>query len=98
MSGGPNSIESVAFASISATPTAFILRGGLYALTITATWGGGSATLQRLVPGTSTYVTVQTAFTADGFAAMNLPNGTYKLVIATATALSADIVSIAIPV
>lgn len=96
--GGPNTPDNFAFANISATPATFVLRGGLYAMTVTATWGGGSATLQRLVPGTSTYVTVQTAFAADGFAAMNLPNGTYKLVIATATALYADIVSIALPI
>lgn len=95
---GPNTIESVAFSAISATPAVFILRGGLYGISITATWGGGTATLQRLVVGTSTYVTVGDAFMADGYAAVNLPNGTYKLTIATASALSADITSIALPI
>lgn len=88
-----NSIERVSWASISATPAVFILHGGQYALTLTAAWGGGSATLQRLAAG-STYVTCLTAFTADGYATVNLPNGTYKLLIATATALSGDLCSI----
>lgn len=88
-----NSIERQTFTNLSATPAVFTLRGGQYALTLTATWGGGSATLQRLAAG-STYVTCLTAFTADGYATVNLPNGTYKLLIATATGLSGDLCSI----
>lgn len=86
--------QRVAFTNISETPTAFALRGGLYAVTVMATWGGGSATLQRLANDGSTYVTVLTAFTANGYATVSLPPGTYRLLIATATAVYADITSI----
>lgn len=89
-----NTVEKKEFENISATPAVFTLRGGQYGVTIKATWGGGSATLQRLSKDGATYVTVLTAFTADGYAAVNLPSGTYKLLIATATAVYCDIVSI----
>ena len=36
---------------------------------------------------------VVTAFTADGYANVNLPSGTYRLTVATATAIYVDIVS-----
>lgn len=89
-----NTVEKQVFSNISATPASFTLRGGQYAVTSTATWGGGSATLQRLAADGSTYVTCLTAFSADGYATVNLPSGTYRLLIATATALYADIVSV----
>lgn len=88
-----NKIENNSFSNISATPASFVLRGGNYAVTVHATWGGGSVTLQRLSPDGSTYVTVMTAFSADGFASANLPNGTYRLLVATATAIYVDVVS-----
>lgn len=88
--------DTYAFTNISATPTAFTLRGGQYAVTVHATWGGGSATLQRLAADGLTYVTCLTAFSADGYATANLPPGTYKFTIATATAVYADITSIAV--
>jgi hypothetical protein len=56
------------FTNIAATPASFSLRGGLYGITSKGTWGGGSATLQRLAPDNATYVTVLTAITADGYA------------------------------
>jgi hypothetical protein len=87
--------EYFSFKNIAATPTAFILRGGNYGVSAhSATWGGGSATLQRLAPDGSTYVTCLTAFSADGYASANLPSGTYQLLIATATAVYCDIVGI----
>lgn len=89
-----NQVETFKFSNISATPAAFTLRGGCYAVTVHATWGGGSATLQRLAADGATYVTVMTAFSADGFASANLPGGTYQLLIATATGLYADVTSI----
>jgi hypothetical protein len=85
--------EVRSFKNISATPASFTLTGGNYGVTVTATWGGGSVTLQRLAPDGSTYVTVMTAFTADGYADANLPDGTYRLLIATATGVSVDVVS-----
>ena len=89
-----NTIETAAFSNISATPAVFTLRGGNYGVTVTATWGGGSVTLQRLAKDGATYVTVMTAFAADGFASANLPNGTYKILVVTATAIYIDVVSI----
>jgi hypothetical protein len=83
------------FTNIAATPASFSLRGGLYAVTAKGTWGGGSATLQRLAPDNATYVTVMAAFTVDGFATVNLVPGTYRLLIATATAVYLDIIAIA---
>jgi hypothetical protein len=90
-----NSVERFSFSNISSTPAPFNLRGGSYGVTAhTTTWGGGSATLQRLSPDGSTYVTVLAALSADGYASANLPSGTYQLAIATATAVYADIVGI----
>ena len=62
-------------------------------MTVSATFGGGSVTLQRLAPDGSTYVTVLTAFTTAGYASANLPSGTYQIAIATATAVYVDVVS-----
>ncbi len=89
-----NKVEVNSFSNISATTASFILRGGCYGVTAKATWGGGSVTLQRLSPDGATYVTVLTAFTADGYASANLPSGTYRLLVATATAIYVDVVSI----
>lgn len=89
-----NTVEQQTFSNIAATTAAFTLRGGQYAVTTHATWGGGSLTLQRLAADGATYVTCLTAFSADGYATVNLPSGTYRLLIATATALYADITSI----
>jgi hypothetical protein len=86
--------DRVVFANISATTAAFTLNGGQYAVLVVATFGGGSVTLQRLSNDGTTYVTCLTAFSAAGYATVNLPNGTYKLTIATASAVYAEIVSI----
>jgi hypothetical protein len=83
------------FTNIAATPASFTLRGGLYGVTSKGTWGGGSATLQRLAFDGATYVTVLTAITADGYATVQLPPGTYRVLIATATAVYLDIIAIA---
>lgn len=89
-----NKAEIASFSNISATPASFTLRGGCYGVTAKATWGGGSVTLQRLSVDGLTYVTVLTAFAADGYASANLPGGTYRLLVATATAIYVDVVSI----
>ena len=83
------------YTNISATTAAFTLPSGLYGVTVTATFGGGSVTLQRLAADGSTYVTCLTAFTAAGYATVNLPAGTYRFTIATATAVYVDIAAIA---
>lgn len=93
-----NSIENHSFSNLSATPAVFTLRGGNYSLTLHANFsGGGTVDLQRLAPDGATFVSVLqggTAFSADGSQNVNLPSGTYKLVIATATAVYADIVAV----
>lgn len=89
-----NSVERQVFSNISATSAAFTLRGGQYALTVSATFGGGSVTLTRLAADNSTYVTCLTAFTAAGYATVNLPSGTYKLAVVTAAAVYADITAV----
>lgn len=88
-----NSVENFAFKNISATPAAFVLRGGNYGLTCHATWGGGNVALQRLSPDGTTYITVITALTTDGYASANLPSGTYQLAVTTATAIYCDVVA-----
>lgn len=88
-----NQVENKSFSNISATPAAFTLRGGNYGITVHATWGGGSVTLSRLSPDGSTYVSTGISFTADGYQNINLPSGTYELVVATATAIYIDVVS-----
>ena len=89
-----NSVEITQAVNVSATPASFKLRGGQYGVTVKATFGGGSVTLQRLAVDAVSYVTCLTAFTADGYASVNLPSGTYRFLIATATAVYADVVSI----
>lgn len=87
--------ERTYFENISATTAAFTMKGGLYGVTVSATFGGGSVTLQRLAADGSTYVTCLTAFTAAGYATVSLPPGSYKVAIATATAVYVDITAIA---
>jgi hypothetical protein len=79
--------------NIAATTAAFTLQGGLYAAAVVATFGGGSVKLQVLGPDGSTYLSVSsgTDFTAAGYATVNLPFGTYRWTIATASAVYAEV-------
>lgn len=79
--------DGTVFSNISATTSAFALKGGLYGIDVVATFGGGSVTLQRLAADGSTYVTALTAFTAAGYSTAYLPAGTYKVAVATASAV-----------
>jgi hypothetical protein len=83
------------FSNISAATGSFPLSGGSYGVTVTATFGGGSIALQRQAADDSTWITCLTPFTTAGYASVNLPNGTYRFGVATATAVYADIVPIA---
>ena len=65
----------------------FELDGGLYGIDYSATWGGGSATLSKLAADGVTYVTAATAFSANGYVSVYLPKGTYRITVATATAV-----------
>jgi hypothetical protein len=87
---------SVQFSNISATTAAFTLGGGLYGVSVSATFGGGNVVLQRLGADGTTYLPVMTALTAAGYTTAYLPAGSYKLAITTATAVYADISQIEI--
>lgn len=92
-----NTLERQAFSSISASTADFTLLGGAYGVQVSATFGGGSVKLQRKSLDGSTYQSVDagTDFTANGYANINLPSGTYRFTIATATAVYAELVAIA---
>lgn len=78
-------------APVSATPPDFNLDAGTYGLTLKATvWG--TATLQKLLPDGTTYVAiVGGVFAGDGYAALLLPAGQYRLLLAGITALVGEI-------
>jgi hypothetical protein len=82
------------FANIAATPAAFALTGGAYALAVSATFGGGSIDLQTTVPGGAAVSVLDTPFVANGYKTVTIPPGTYSLVITTATAVFASLTRI----
>jgi hypothetical protein len=67
--------------NISATTSAFTLKGGLYCVDVQGSTFG-TATLQRLGPDGTNYVTAMTAFSASGSANADLPQGSYRLALA----------------
>lgn len=89
-------VEQAKFANISATTASFPLRGGQYGVTVHATFSAGTVTLQRLSADGNTFVTCLTAFSADGYATVNLPQGTYQIAVATATGVYIDVTSVII--
>ena len=58
----------------------FNLKGGMYAVDVIASTYG-TVTLQRLGPDGTTYLTVLTAFSANGSATAYLSAGKYKLLL-----------------
>lgn len=78
------------FSNISASTSGFTLLGGLYGVLVTGT-GFGTVTLQGLSLDGSTWVTVLTAFSANGYASVYLPPGTYRFAISSASAVYASI-------
>lgn len=85
----PTASEGQFFSNISASTAQFALRGGKYGVDATATFGGGSVKLQKLLGDTSTFQSVSAAtdFTAAGYAVIDLPPGQYRFTVATATAV-----------
>lgn len=64
----------------------FQLDGGRYAIAFaSASWGGGNAVLQILMPDGATYVSISGEFLANGGTVADLPKGTYQIVLTTAT-------------
>lgn len=82
----PTATETKQFSNIAATTAAFTLTGGRYAFTVAATFGGGSVTLQVLAGDGSTWLTVSNQ-TAAAHATVDLTPGSYRVAIATATAV-----------
>lgn len=74
----------------SATGDSVVWGGGRGVFCATATWGGGSVTLQYLGPDGSTYVTAATALTANGLVSFELPPGRIRAAVVTATAVYAN--------
>jgi hypothetical protein len=66
----------------------FVLAGGLYGATVVGTFSSTNAGLNKLGPDGATWVAAITPFTANGFATVYLPPGTYQ---AVGTATSFDI-------
>jgi hypothetical protein len=91
-----NSVELKEFSNITANTADFTLRGGRYGIDVVANFGGGSVKLQKKSKDGATYVSVSTGtdFAAAGYAAVDLPSGTYRLTIATAIAVFASVASI----
>ena len=88
-----NSVENFPFSNLSANSSTFSLRGGNYGITCHATFGGGSVGLQRLATDGATWVNVITALTTDGYATQNLPSGSYRISVTTATGVYCDVVA-----
>jgi hypothetical protein len=86
--------DGFSFSAESTDVGPYPLLGGVYAISMAATWGGGNVALQQLMPDGSTYLAILTAFTADGSALVDLPPGTYKLAVTTATALQGSLVRV----
>lgn len=88
--------DGMLFANIGVGSTAtFNLQGGAYVLDAhSAAWGGGSVTLERLMPDDITWATAEAAATrtATGTTgAFALPAGVYRLTVATATGVYARV-------
>lgn len=92
----PQGTDGQAFTGLSANTAAFTLMGGKYGVDATATFGGGSVKLQKLLGDGSTFVSVSSAtdFTAAGYASVDLPQGQYRFTIATATAVACAVTRI----
>lgn len=89
-----NKVDQVIFSNISATTAPFVLRGGSYWIETKST-GSGTIDLQKLGPDGTTYTARITQITATaGQQTISLPPGTYKVAIATFTAIYVEITRI----
>lgn len=74
----------------SATSAGATWLGGKGVFAATATWGGGSVSLQYLGPNGSTWITPTSgALTADGGFVFELPPGQIRAAVVTATGVYA---------
>lgn len=71
------------------------VESGKYMMTASATWGGGSIKLQILSKDGSTYVDIASStLSANGTLNIDLPKGAVRAVIATASAVYAELLPI----
>lgn len=89
-----DSTNGVNFTGLSADTAAFVLLGGYYGFTVSATWGGGSVVLKVLMPDGTTYIAASPTYAADDTDVFALPAGTYKIAITTATAVQGSLTPI----
>lgn len=86
--------DSKFFQNISATTAAFVLHGGKYGVDVMAgSWTSASVKLQKIMGDGSTLISVSSAtdFTANGYATVDLPPGSYEIVISSATGVYVQI-------
>ncbi len=91
------STESKQFTGLTATTTAtFALKGGKYAIAITATGAGPGTAALQIQAADGTFVPVNAGVTAapGGYAVIDLPPGQYNFTTTVLTAVSASITSI----
>lgn len=87
--------DSVNFQNITTDTASFSLAGGAYVFDAVGNFNSGSATLQRLGPDGSTFITAATALSAVGTSgSLALPPGIYKIAVASATGLSVSVIRI----
>jgi len=86
----PNTYANAAAAPVNATPADFNLDAGLYGLTVAAT-AFGTAQLQKLNPDGVTYSAVSPVLAANGYSALQLPAGQYRMALAGITAFVGSI-------
>ena len=79
--------DGISFEDQSADIGPFQLLGGKYLLAATASWNAGSLALQALMPDASSYVAITNgSLSADGTLSLDLPAGSYRLAVTSATA------------
>jgi uncharacterized protein (DUF2345 family) len=92
---GATALDAQSYANLTTAPAnSFQLRGGKYGIAVQGTMGtGGQPVIQILGPDGTNYITVA-SFTQAAYTTVDLINGTFRLVIGTATAIFAEIVRI----
>jgi hypothetical protein len=77
-----------------ATQGPFVLLGGKYGVSCSATFSTGNVALQTLGPDAATFVNAAN-FTANGFVVVDLPAGKYQVAVtAPASAVNVSVIPI----
>ena len=90
-----NSDGKTLLTNASATGSDVYISGGMYVFLAEATFGGGTVKLQIKLPQGNYADVTSGSLTANGMTVgLNLPPGTYRANVATATAVYASLVRI----